>query len=420
MALPEASSSISDPTKRRALGVVFLIVVVDLLGFGVLLPLLGQYGKRLNASDLEIGLLSASFSFFQFLFSPLWGRLSDRVGRRPVLMGGLVASAAFYLLFAYAAWKESLVWMFVSRIGAGTAGATIATAQAYVADCTSKAERTRSMALIGMAFGLGFVIGPMLGIGAFFAFNATPTPEAVAPISAIPGLLAAALSTIALVLAIFLLPESLHRSEEPREADARFDAGSWRMVFSQPTLPWIVAAFFISTLGFTQFEGTLSLVLYVAFDMHEKQTFGVFLYFGLMFALAQGLLVRRLAKRVPDETLAQVGALLILVGMLLGMGAHWVRSFWTLMAVMPVAVCGFAMTTPSLQSMVSKRAPVDRQGAALGVNQSASALGRVIGMFMGPVLLGVHFSLPYISTAALMVAVIAALRWKVANGENKE
>ena len=412
--MDETQPTTADPSKRRALGVVFLIVVVDLLGFGVLLPLLGQYAKRLQASDLEIGLLSASFSFFQFLFSPLWGRLSDRVGRRPVLMGGLVASATFYLLFAYAAWKESIVWMFVSRIGAGTAGATIATAQAYVADCTTKAERTRSMALIGMAFGLGFVIGPILGIGAFFAFTPTQTPDTIAPISAIPGLLAAALSTIALALAIAYLPESLNRSDEPREADARFDAGAWRMVFSQPMLPWIVGAFFISTVGFTQFEGTLSLVLYVAFDMQEKQTFGVFLYFGLMFALAQGFLVRRLARRVPDETLAQVGALLIFVGMSLGMGAHWLRSFWMLMAVMPVAVCGFAMTTPTLQSMVSKRAPADRQGAALGVNQSASALGRVIGMAMGPVLLGVHFSLPYLSTAALMVLVIAALRWKVA------
>jgi len=394
-----------EPQQRRALGVVFLVVVVDLLGFGVLLPLLAQYGKRLHATDLEIGLLASSFSFVQFLFSPLWGRVSDRVGRRPVLMAGLCASAAFYLLFAYAAFKESLALMFVSRIGAGAAGATIATAQAYVADVTTKEERTRSMALIGMAFGLGFVIGPLLGVGSFALFSPGPISEHLSPI---PGYLAASLSATALVLAFFLLPETVGQSKDPRESDARFSAGAWRMVFSKKTLAWSVFAFFASTLGFTQFEGTLSLVLYVVYGMKEKETYGTFLYLGFIFALATSL-VRPMTKRHSDEKLARTGVTLILIGILLGWAALAFGTFWTLIAVMPVVVLGFAMVTPTLQSNVSKQAPADRQGTVMGVNQAASALARVLGMAIGPVLLGLNLYLPYLTTAALMLVVLAIM-----------
>jgi DHA1 family tetracycline resistance protein-like MFS transporter len=395
-----------EPQQRRALGVVFLVVVVDLLGFGVLLPLLAQYGKRLDATYFQVGLLSASFSLMQFVFAPLWGRLSDRVGRRPVLMVGLFASALFYLLFAYAAWTEDLGLMFASRIGAGMAAATIGAAQAYVADVTTAEERTRSMALIGMAFGLGFVFGPVLGFASFAFFSSGTPQEGLSPL---PGLLASGLSTIALVLAYFLLPETLRRSDRPREPNARFDAGAWRMVLSHRTLAWTVFAFFASTLGFTQFEGTLSLILLVAYGMEEKQTFGVFFYLGLTFALAQGLLVRRLAKRYSDESLSRTGVILVLFGIALGIAALWSGEFWNLVAVMPVVVVGFAMITPSLQSMASKQAPPDRQGVVLGVNQSASALARVIGMAAGPILLGVHLYLPYIATAALLLLVLATM-----------
>lgn len=394
-----------EPQQRRALGVVFLVVVVDLLGFGVLLPLLAQYGDKLHATDLEIGLLAASFSLVQFVFSPLWGRLSDRIGRRPVLMGGLFASASFYLLFAYAAWEASLAWMFVARIGAGAAGATIATAQAYVADVTTKEERTRSMALIGMAFGLGFVFGPLLGVGSFALFSPGASTGHLSPL---PGLLAACLSATALVLAYFLLPETLRNSEDPREADVRFSASAWRMVFTRRTLAWAVFAFFASTLGFTQFEGTLSLLLRRVYSMEEKSTYGTFLYLGFIFALSTGA-VRPLTKKLSDETLSRIGVFLILLGILLGMAALRFGNYWTLLAVMPVVVFGFAMVTPTLQSMVSKQAPADRQGAVMGINQAASALARVIGMAVGPILLGANLYLPYLTTAALMIFVMATM-----------
>ncbi|MCA9148567.1 MAG: MFS transporter, partial [Planctomycetales bacterium] len=188
--------------RRGSLLVIFLTVFIDLLGFGIVLPLLPIYAKRftLDPSGLQLGLLMASFSAMQFFFAPVWGRVSDRIGRRPVIMVGLLGSIIFYSLFGIATIRRSMLLLFVSRIGAGLAGATISTAQAYIADCTTLEQRPRGMALIGMAFGLGFTFGPLLG---FLA-----VPDAAQEPGPMPGFAAAILSAIALLLAIFVLPES--------------------------------------------------------------------------------------------------------------------------------------------------------------------------------------------------------------------
>ena len=164
---------VSTPRKASLL-VIFLTVFVDLLGFGMVLPLLPVYADQFAVDEhgWQLGLLMASFSAMQFLFAPVWGRLSDRIGRRPVLMIGLAGSVVFYLLFASATLRRSMSMLFVSRIGAGMAGATIPTAQAYIADSTEPQHRSKGMALIGMAFGLGFTFGPLLG------FLAAPTRDA--------------------------------------------------------------------------------------------------------------------------------------------------------------------------------------------------------------------------------------------------
>jgi len=154
----------NDGPRRASLLVLFLTVFIDLLGFGIVLPLLPIYADQMTDAKWMVGVLMASFSAMQFLFSPLWGRISDRIGRRPVIMIGLAGSVVFYALFGYATWAKDMTMLFVSRIGAGIAGATIATAQAYIADSTTMQGRTKGMALIGAAFGLGFTFGPLVGL----------------------------------------------------------------------------------------------------------------------------------------------------------------------------------------------------------------------------------------------------------------
>ena len=189
--------------RRGSLLVIFLTVFIDLLGFGMVLPLLPIYAKQFTTdkSGMVIGLLMASFSAMQFLFAPMWGRLSDRIGRRPVLMIGLAGSVLFYTLFGLATVWKSLAGLFISRIGAGIAGATIPTTQAYIADTTSLEGRAKGMALIGAAFGVGFTFGPLFGYLALPSGEGDPGPG--------PGFAAAVLSAVALGLAYFKLPESL-------------------------------------------------------------------------------------------------------------------------------------------------------------------------------------------------------------------
>ncbi len=264
-----SSPTPADPPNRSgtksALMIVFLVVFIDLLGFGIVIPLLPRYGDRYvkvllpsttasggqanllegdgesRASGALLGLLMASFSAMQFFFAPLWGRISDRVGRRPILLVGLVGSVVFYLLFGYASDLPAeraalaLTLLFVARIGAGVAGATIATAQAVIADCTTPERRKHGMALIGAAFGIGFTFGPLVGFASLSWF-----PDHHGAI----GYSAAALSLIALVLGILLLPETRHFEEAPPWRRRWFDWQTTREVLSRPTLAPIVLIFF--------------------------------------------------------------------------------------------------------------------------------------------------------------------------------
>ncbi|HUG71475.1 MAG TPA: MFS transporter, partial [Pirellulaceae bacterium] len=217
----------TESPRRGSLLVIFLTVFVDLLGFGMVIPLLPIYADQFTVDELgwQLGALMASFSVMQFFCAPLWGRLSDRIGRRPVLMIGLAGSVVFYFLFGIATIWKSLPLLFVARIGAGIAGATISTAQAYIADTTSLENRAKGMALIGMGFGLGFTFGPLLGFLAVPSQDAEPGPW--------PGYAAAILSAIALGLAAFLLPESKHANSETAGKKI-FDANAFRVAMSVP------------------------------------------------------------------------------------------------------------------------------------------------------------------------------------------
>jgi MFS family permease len=380
----------SPALRRSALGVLFLTVFIDLLGFGIVLPLLPRYADDLRASGVEIGLLFASFSGMQFLFAPLWGRLSDRHGRRRLILLGLAGSTASYVLFAFARSYELLL---ASRILAGVFAATIGTAQAYIADVTGSDQRGRGMAMIGAAFGIGFTFGPVLG---------WLTHDFLGP--SWPGLAAAALSATALALAWRKLPEPERRAA--REPVARFAA--LRHVAARRDVLLIVTLQTVATFAFASFEGTLALLTSRRYGYEFRGNGLLFTYIGACLLLAQGLLVRRLMGRVGERAFARLGAVCLCLGFVAiargGTSLGWV------LPVLAVTVLGFAMITPSLSSLLSLHTPAGMQGEVLGLGQSGLSLARILGPFLGNVLFARDPETPYWMAAAVMlVATLASL-----------
>ncbi len=399
--------------RRGSLFVVFLTVFIDLLGFGIVIPLLPVYADGFGASAPQLGLLMASFSAMQFLFAPVWGSVSDRLGRRPVIMIGLFGSMIFYTLFGLATVWQSLGLLFVARVGAGVSGATISTAQAYIADTTTLANRPRGMALIGMAFGLGFTLGPLVGYLAVWAGAGDPGP--------LPGYLAAGLSGIALACAWTLLPES-RQPDLPVSQRRWFDASAWLAVISTRSILLLLATSFICISSFSMLESTLSLLLKgqtaAAFQVSFERLFLVYAYIGLILSLVQGLIVRRLAGRVPEAQLALLGIGMEISGFLLMIVAITHSSLGWLFLALTLLVAGFAMLSPSLQSLLSRRSDPKKQGKILGVAQSVSSMGRIVGSGVGIPLLKSGLRLPYGLSAALMLLGVVMVWWSARTGHD--
>lgn len=403
-----------DSHHRGSLLVIFLTVFIDLLGFGMVLPLLPIYADQftVDQSGIILGMLMASFSAMQFLFSPWWGRLSDRIGRRPVLMIGLAGSVLFYTLFGIATIWKSLPLLFVARIGAGIAGATIATAQAYIADSTSLEKRPKGMALIGMAFGIGFTFGPLLGFLAVPKLGADPGP--------MPGFVAAGLSLVALALAAVRLPESLRPDSSPVER-REFSRDAWRIALQTPSISYLLLATFVCVFSFANFETTLSLLIKGSrhtseslFEFTWGQVCLTYAFIGLTLAVVQGGIVRRMAGRVSEGSMAAAGAAIQVAGFALTLLAIAQASVPILLFALGTVVTGFAFMQPNLQSLLSRRSDPARQGLILGVGQSVSSLARIGGAGIGIPLLRQGMSVPYIAATVLMIVgmmmVLAAAR----------
>jgi MFS family permease len=430
------------PANRGALVTVFLVVFIDLLGFGIVLPLLPLFAERYleviwvgsehgHLRGMLLGLLMASFSAMQFIFAPLWGRASDRLGRRPILLLGLATSVVFYSLFGFASDFPAaqavlaVVLLFIARLGAGIGGATIPTAQAVIADCTPPEKRKVGMALIGAAFGIGFTFGPLVGFGSLKLF-----PEALGSL----GYTAAGLSFLAFLLGLFILPETRQFGKEPPHRRGWFSIHDTLEVLRMPSIGILILLFFLTTLGFSSFEPTLALLNQFILGLSKDQNFLVFAYVGLILLFTQGFLYRRLARRLHEESFILMGICLMGLGLLLlgGMvylaparpqvsahsatetipGSTEVTVGWPLLAgilaSLTAAVIGFAFLTPSAQALISRRSDPERQGEVLGVNQSMSALARIFGGFLGPFLFLAHPShlLPYGVGALLILAML--------------
>lgn len=387
---PSADAPVIAAHGRTAgLGIVFLTIFLDLIGFGIVLPLLPDFARHPhNASEWQVGLLMATYSLMQFFFSPVWGRLSDRIGRRPVLLISISGSAASYLLFAFA---PSLTMLFVSRAFAGIMAANIATAQAYVADVTRPEDRAKGMGLVGAAFGLGFVIGPAIG----GVVSGTANPQVAV------GLTAAGFSLFDLILASFLLKESL-APENRNQAVAAEGTRLQRMMnaLSHPTIGPPIVVFFISTVAWSQLEPTLTLLARNFFGMSRPQIGYTFAYLGLLVALIQGGYAGRAAKKVGEPRMILVGTILLAVALAL---VPFARGTGMLYGVLSLLALGQALNTPALQSMISRSTAAAEQGSVLGVSQGFSSLARVIGPATGGYLFGRNPAYPFWFGAVLMV-----------------
>ncbi len=345
---------------------LFLIVFVDLVGFGLVIPLLPFYAVRFGASPQQVTLLLAVYSLMQLFTSPLWGRLSDRVGRRPVLIVSMAASVLAYLWIGSA----TALWMlFVARGLAGACAGNIAAAQAYIADITKPEERAKGMGLIGAAFGLGFIIGPALG--GLLAGNNPATADIETP-----AWVAAGLSFVALCGVLLLLPESLPADRRGVPGPSRSRLSAILDVLRRPVLSRLILIFFLVILAFAGMESTFALWAIEQFRWGPGQVGYVFAYVGVLSAILQGGLIGGLTRRFGEERLLLYGLALIGIGLMVMTVA---RSVAVLALAVSALALGMGLTQPSLNSLISRRAGREEQGEVLGVSQSVGSLSRVLG-----------------------------------------
>ena len=376
-----SQASAPGPPRLTAL---FFAVLLDLIGFGIILPLLPFFASDLGALGFEVGLLVMVYSAIQLVMAPGWGRLSDRVGRRPVLIVGLLGSAVSYALFASA---DSLLILFASRVVGGLGGSTVPVAQAYIADVTPPSKRAGSMGLIGAAFGLGFVIGPALG-GILSSVS-----------YAAAGFAAAGICLVNALLALALLPES--RRPEGRPTSPRFDLPeALRQAADSKQVRRVLAVYLFLTMAFSALQPTLSLLADARFAMDAQQAGYLFALLGLVSVLMQGMWVRRLVPRVGERTLLRVSTVPFAVGLLL-VGLATGTS--TLVTGLILLGLGYGGAIPSVLGLLSRTADPDRQGAALGLGQSVGSSARVLGPLMAGGLFDLGPSLPYVVAGGLVV-----------------
>jgi MFS transporter, DHA1 family, tetracycline resistance protein len=391
------------PMPGRPLAVLFFTIFLDLVGFGIVIPILPLYAERFGAGPIAIGALLAIYSLMQFFFAPWWGRLSDRIGRRPVLLFSLLGAASAYLLYGFA---ESLLVLFAARAVNGMTAANIGVAQAYIADVTPPERRARGMGMIGAAFGLGFIFGPVIG-GLLAKHGA-----------AAPFLGAAALTFTNLVLAFFFLREPVRR----REAAPALARLAWyerlrvlTRLRARTRVETLYTVSFLITLAIACIEATFALWGSRRWGLDATGVAFLFVYLGSVAVLAQGLVVGRLVRWGGERRTVVIGA----AALVLGLSAIPFAPTWTTLAIALAAMAfGQGITNPTVAALLSRSVAAHEQGQTLNTSQSLSALGRVIGSVAGGVAFGaVSIAAPYFAGAAIVVVALWVLRTHLPGAE---
>lgn len=393
-------------SNKSQLAIIFFTVFLYLVGFGVVIPIIPILSRNFGATALQTGLLLSVYSLMQFLFSPFWGKLSDRLGRRPILLFCLVGEGLSYVLFA---WARTLEWLFIARLLAGFFGASLSTASAYISDITPKHERSKGMALIGAAFGLGFVVGPALGGGlALWGHHINPAPHFDTSFSAY---WVAALCFLNFLFGIKFLKESLSEKSESAEKKKRFSV-MWHYLNVKTVGP-LMLVFLLSSLAMSSMEATLILFMGEKFQWDIKQVSFGFAYIGVIIVFTQGFLVRRLLPKWGERKVLRLGLILFTLGLT---GIAISNSIFAMAIAMTLLSLGNGLSNPSILGSISLLTDTKEQGVTMGVTQSMASLGRIIGPALGGALYGsLAITAPFWASGglALVGLIIALLVYKL-------
>ena len=389
--------------KDKRLLIIFITVFIDLVGFGIIIPMNSYLAREFSASPLQVGLLMSVYSLTQFIFSPMWGQVSDRIGRRPVILISLLGASAAHMGFAFGTTFWGLV---LARGLAGMFGGNISTAMAYIADITLEKDRSKGMGMIGAAFGLGFVLGPALGggFGVIGQHLGTLPPLG----QSFPAVIASIICFINFLCALKWLPESLQGNPAARPAGNRLQR--ILQAFSTPVLNVLVFLVFLNTFALAHVETGLFLYVQDSYGWTLTQASIGFAYIGVIMVITQGYLIRKFMPKYGERNLLIAGLILTA----LGFGLSSLNAgLWVLACGVTCLGFGNGLANPSLNGSISLTSGKDVQGNNLGVSQSLSSLARILGPATGGFLYE-RFSpsTPFMS-ATLIVVLALAVAWSI-------
>ncbi len=375
-------------SNKKNIGILFFTLVIVMMGFGLVIPIFPFYIEEFGASGSALGFLMAIFALMQFIFSPIWGVLSDRYGRKPIILIGVFGYAISMLLFGLA----TKLWMlFFARALAGIlSSATMPTAMAFIGDSTDEENRGGGMGMMGAAMGVGMVIGP--GIGGWLADGSL----------SLPFFIAAGLSLVALVFVYVMLPESLSKENRSKSSEIKLLSEfklMWKSLFG-PLSFLLILAFFVS-FGLTNFEGVFGLYAAHRFDFGPREVGSLLTVVGVVSALAQGALTGPLSKKWGEEKIIKVTVFGSAIGFVLMLFA---TDFLTIAIFTGFFVFSNSLIRPAVTSLTSKNAGVG-QGIAMGMNNSFMSLGRIFGPMLAGILFDIQINLPYLVGGGVMLAV---------------
>jgi MFS transporter, DHA1 family, tetracycline resistance protein len=379
--------------KNKQLLTIFLIVFIDLLGFGLILPLLPFIGEKYGSNAFQIGLLTATYSLFQLIASPILGRLSDRYGRKKLL---IISQAGTFVGFLLLGFARSLPLIFLSRIIDGATGGNISIAQAYISDVTTKENRAKGMGVLGAAFGLGFIFGPALG-GLLSRFSYST-----------PAFFAASVSFITMLVTTFFLKESVDVKNTVKSVKTKFSLGELKKVLYTYPIGLLIISFFILNLAFSIMQGNFSLFTQQAFGFGPTQNGLMFAYIGVMAVLVQLRILPYILKKWSEKKIFIDSSLVMALGLFTIILA--INPFLLIISLTLIPL-GNGLSNPVVQSLASENVPPEDYGGTLGILQSSGSLGRIFGPIAGGFMFNTfNKNIPFIVAAIMVFGVYFYLR----------